>query len=46
MLQNFIPERGPSVWDALSSVGGLTFAILLGAALSGRHRRGREGNMG
>jgi len=45
MFQNFIPERGPSVWDALASVGGLTFGILLGAALSGRHRRGREGNM-
>jgi|GEM_PF-1996967 hypothetical protein len=45
ILQNFVPERGPSVWDALASVGGLTFGFLLGAALLRKHRRGRDGNV-
>jgi VanZ family protein len=45
ILQNFVPRRSPSIWDALASVAGLTFGILLGAALSRKHRRGRDGNM-
>ena len=45
ILQNFVPQRTPSVWDALVSVGGLTFGILLGAFRYRNRRRGRESDV-
>ncbi|MGA8170765.1 MAG: hypothetical protein WB816_08040 [Methylocystis sp.] len=46
LLQNFVPLRSPSVWDAFASAGGATFGVLLGVASLRAFRGRREWQMG